>query len=205
MKPEYLAINPAGTVPTYVEGDFKLFDSSAISIYLVEKYAKDDSLYPKDPAKRAKVNEKLFYCSGTVESKYSRNSRKMYFADDIFSQVFPTGAQVFYPIIFGTATEINPEVIKKFERISATVETFLENSDYLTGDTLTLADLFLWCLMESGSRVLPPGDIEKCKKTIAWMERMRQHPTNEFQQQGADMHLEFFNKCLERNKAAAQN
>jgi hypothetical protein len=35
--------------------------SRAIMCYLVEKYAKDDSLYPKDPKKRAKVNHKLFF------------------------------------------------------------------------------------------------------------------------------------------------
>lgn len=54
-------------MPVLVDGDMNLFDSSAIAIYLVQKYAKDDSLYPKDPEKLAKVNEKLFYVSGTVE------------------------------------------------------------------------------------------------------------------------------------------
>lgn len=180
MKPEYLAINPAGTVPAYTEGDFKLFDSSAIAIYLVEKYAKDDSLYPKDPEKRAKVNEKLFYCSGTV---------------------FPTGAQIFFPVIFGSATEVNPEVIKKFERITNTIESFFDGNQYVNGDTMTLSDIFLWCLLESGSRIIPL-DVEKSKKTIKWMENMRQLPANEFMQQGVEMHISFYNKCLERNKAA---
>lgn len=45
--PEFEAINPTGTVPTFVDNDTKIFDSSAISIYLVEKYGKNDSLYPK--------------------------------------------------------------------------------------------------------------------------------------------------------------
>lgn len=68
LKPEYLSINAAGTVPMLMDGDLKVFDSSAIAIYLVENYAKDDSLYPKDPVQRVKVNEKLFYVSSTVSS-----------------------------------------------------------------------------------------------------------------------------------------
>lgn len=83
-----------------------------------------------------------------------------------------------------------------------TIESFLTGNNYLTGDTMTLADLYLWCLFESGTRI-NPLDVDKSKNTIAWMERMRQHSTNEFQQQGADMHVAFFKKCLERNKAAA--
>lgn len=35
--------------------------SHAIAIYLVEKYAKNDSLYPKDLVQRTKVNEVLFW------------------------------------------------------------------------------------------------------------------------------------------------
>lgn len=177
---EYQAINPAGTVPTLVDGDITLFDSSAIAIYLVEKYGKDDSLYPKDPIKRAKVNEKLFYVATTV---------------------FSTGTQIFFPAIFGTASEIDQAVIKKFDRIFATIETILTANKYFAGETMTLPDFFLWSLIESGSRLMPL-DPEKSKNTIRWLEVMRQHPSNDFMQQGADLHVAILHKCLEKNKTS---
>lgn len=64
--PEYLAMNPTKTVPVLIDGSLSVFDSSAISIYLVDRYAKDDSVYPKDVALRAKVNERLFYVASYI-------------------------------------------------------------------------------------------------------------------------------------------
>lgn len=60
-------MNPQHTIPTLVDDDgFTIWDSHAIMIYLVSKYAKDDSLYPTDLKKRALIDQRLHFESGVV-------------------------------------------------------------------------------------------------------------------------------------------
>jgi glutathione S-transferase len=58
-KPEYLAINPNGRIPTLVDGDVTLFESMAINLYLARKY--DGGLQPKTQEDEARAVQWSFW------------------------------------------------------------------------------------------------------------------------------------------------
>ncbi|XP_043065165.1 uncharacterized protein LOC108087889 [Drosophila ficusphila] len=121
LKPEFLKLNPQHTIPTLVDNGFALWESRAILVYLVEKYGKTDSLYPKCPKKRALINQRLYFDFGTL---------------------FQSFADYYYPQMFGNASA-DPEKFKKIEAAFEFLNTFLEGQEYAAGDTLTLADIAL--------------------------------------------------------------
>lgn len=115
---DFLKINPQHTVPTIVDKDFILWESRAILAYFCDKYAKDDSLYPKDPQKRALINQRLYFDMGTL---YQRSS------------------DYYFPILLSKAVG-DPEKLKKMEEGVALLDTFLASSKYAAGDEITLAE-----------------------------------------------------------------
>jgi glutathione S-transferase len=62
--PEYLKINPLNQVPAFVDGDFVLTESKAISMYLAN--SRKSPLYPTDYRKRAFIDSKLFFDSSSL-------------------------------------------------------------------------------------------------------------------------------------------
>lgn len=127
MKPEFLKINPQHTIPTLVDGDFALWESRAILTYLVEKYGKDDSLYPKDPKARAVVNQRLYFDMGTLYQRF---------------------ADYYYPQVFAKAPA-DPEKFKKIEEAFEFFNTFLATSAFAAGDKFTVADISLIATVSS--------------------------------------------------------
>jgi glutathione S-transferase len=64
-KPDYLALNPFGQVPTIQDGDITLFDSNAILVYLAKRYG-DASWLPDDPLGAAAVQRWLSLAAGQI-------------------------------------------------------------------------------------------------------------------------------------------
>nr|WUG53826.1 glutathione S-transferase [Zeugodacus cucurbitae] len=120
LTPEYLKLNPQHTVPTLVDNGFSVWDSHAIVIYLAEKYAKEDTLYPACPQKRALINQRLYF---DVE---------LY---NVFWNYF-SGAVL-------KKTLYKPEILEKAKTQLEFLNTLLGGNEFAVGESLTVADLSL--------------------------------------------------------------
>jgi len=67
--PDYLAINPAGSIPCLQEDGFVLAESMAITLYLARKYAQ---LWPADEQERAAALQWSFWAATGLEPPYNQ-------------------------------------------------------------------------------------------------------------------------------------
>lgn len=64
QQPDYLAINPMGKVPAIADGDFKLWESGAILLYLSEKY--DTTATSLTPEQRGELAQWVLFANATL-------------------------------------------------------------------------------------------------------------------------------------------
>ena len=65
-QPWYLKINPVGKIPAITDhsrGDFNVFESGAIIIYICEHYDPEGKFYPKDADLRSQVMQWVSHIS----------------------------------------------------------------------------------------------------------------------------------------------
>src|SRR4029077_1684535 len=63
-KPDYRALQPFGQVPILQDGDFTLFESGAIVLYIGER---SETLLPEDPLARARATQWLIAALNSIE------------------------------------------------------------------------------------------------------------------------------------------
>ncbi|XP_039479961.1 glutathione S-transferase 1-like [Drosophila santomea] len=154
LKPEFLKINPLHTVPVLDDNGFYLSDSHAINSYLVSKYGRNDSLYPKDLKKRAIVDQRLHYDSSVITS---------------------TGRAISFPLFWENKTEIPQARIDALEGVYKSLNLFLNSGNYLAGDNLTIADFQVIAAMTVNLLYLPV-DATKYPDLAAWIQRIKELP-----------------------------
>lgn len=150
LTPEFLKINPQHTIPTIHDNGFPLWETRAIITYLVDKYAADDSLYPKDAQKRAIVNQRLYFDLGTLNKAF---------------------ADYFYPLF--RKEPADPEKFKAIEKAFEFLDIFLEGNDFLAGDFLSVADFMTATTVYAFT--LLDTDMAKYKNVKRWLVSMDKH------------------------------
>jgi glutathione S-transferase len=119
--PAYLAMNPAGQVPTVILDDGRpLAQSNAIILHLAE----GSDLIPQDAYERAKMLEWLFW---------EQYSHEPYVAVARF--------QVKY--LGKAADELEPKIVERGKAALQRLDEALAGGRFLVGDRLTLADVAL--------------------------------------------------------------
>ncbi|XP_046988840.1 glutathione S-transferase D7-like [Schistocerca americana] len=113
---EMLKKFPQRTIPALEDNGLYLAESRAIAMYLISKYVKDDSLYPKDVNKCVLVHQRLF------------------FDQDLYNRIF----SVFRPKFYGE--QVDTGSIDKVNDGLETLNRMLGGKQWLAGDNITLAD-----------------------------------------------------------------
>ena len=155
--PGYLDLNPVGTVPTFVDGDLVMTESSGICHYLVEKYGPTP------------IGASL------EEPHYGDYLNWLYRSDATLT--FPQTLVLRYTRLEPEERRI-PQVVEDysiwyFSRLRS-VEQALEGKDYLVADKFTIADiavgyaLFLGVSLELDERYKP-----NCKR---YLEMLMERP-----------------------------
>merc|ERR1712154_217370 len=132
MTEEYLKINPQHNIPAMVDGDFKLNESRAIALYLVNSYGKADKLYPKDPKARAVVDQRLYFDMGAFYHNFG---------------------QCVYPLVFGG--------VEKLEEVLGWVNGWVESGFVAGTDHLTVADISIASTLETILQTLEHAEFVK--------------------------------------------
>jgi glutathione S-transferase/GST-like protein len=123
-KPEFLALNPNGRIPVIVDreaGDFVVFESGAILIYLAEKTGR---LMPADPKGRSRVIQWLMFQMGGIGPMMGQAN--------VFFRYFP---EKFQPAIDRYHGEVR--------RLFHVLDGRLADHEFLAGD-YSIADIANW-------------------------------------------------------------
>ena len=153
--PEYLALNPNGSVPSLVDGDFVLWESNAIMQYLADK-AGDELLFPRDLRTRADVVR--WQCWELT-----------HFNKAFGTLAFETVAKA--RLNFGPPDPRRVEVAEAdLARYAPVLDAHMAHREYLVGRNITLADYSM--LQFEGYRTLVPFDFSDYRNLNAYFDHV---------------------------------
>jgi glutathione S-transferase len=151
LRPSFIKLNPNHKVPTLVDGDFVLWESAAIMLYLAGKKP-GNTLWSGDPRVQADIYRWLFW-----------NTANWGPACGIF--IYEQLVKKF--INQGPA---DPAELKKgeeqFHRFATVLDDHLRDREWLVGNNLTLADYAVGSVLDLAEAAQMP--VEKYQNIRRW-------------------------------------
>ena len=150
----FLKINPNGRIPAIVdrdEGDFAVFESGAIMIYLAEKSGK---FLPKDVKGRSRVIQWLMFQMGGIGPMMGQAN--------VFGRYWH---EVYQPAIDRYRNESR--------RLFEVLNNQLKDNEYLAGD-YSIADMANWCWVRT--HPWSGVSVEGLEPLQRWIEKIGERP-----------------------------
>jgi len=150
--PGFLAKNPFGQVPVMEDGSVTIADSSAILVYLADRYDETSRWLPRDSEARARVQQWLSVAAGELA-----------LGPAVARRIKVFGA----PLDHERASSIAHDLFAVMERHLATHQFFV-------GDAATIADIAMYTYTAHA----PEGgvDLEPYKQIRTWLKRIEALP-----------------------------
>jgi glutathione S-transferase len=150
---EFVDANPRAEVPTLVDGEFRLFDSTVMLEYIDEKWP-TPPLLPKAPAERARVR----MIEDVMDTQYEPNNWGTF---EVLRYQRATGELAAKLVAYGK---------KNIEQLQTWLEREIGNRPWFNGDAFGWGDLCVipYLNRSAGYGYLPP----KGSKLLAWFERV---------------------------------
>lgn len=157
-QPAYLAINPAGVVPTLVVDGVPICEAAAIALHLAEHHPRANLLPPAGTMARAHLYQWMFFCANTLQPAY----RAWFYPDE------PAGP--------AHVDDVKEAARGRIESAWARVAAHLDaGGPFLLGEQLTVADFMLTMLMRWSRNM--PRPAHTWPSLAAFAARMKARPS----------------------------
>jgi len=130
--PAFLAVHPLGEVPALVDGDVTLFESSAICLYLADRFPEKHLAPPLGSTDRGLYLQWLLFAEVTLEPVLLELYRHAQLADEKKAGVDLAAARA------------------RLKELLDIVDRWLDGREFVAGGSFTAADLVLASLLHLG-------------------------------------------------------
>jgi glutathione S-transferase len=155
--PEFLKLNPNGHVPVLQDGDFILWESMAIAMYLAKKYGQG-SLWPDNVEDEGRVMQWALWASLEVE---------------IYAVNYLRHAMLYPPE--KRRPELAEEALKVLPAPLKVLDDALAGKDYLVGNRFGVADINVSTVLLLADVYKHLG-VDKFGNVVAWLNRVAARP-----------------------------